>query len=68
MYSLVIKIEILVNRAVLDEILIPATGLINLIIELPIADPDPIKVSLIINNSFFLINFLYFFYNVDYQL
>ena len=38
MYSLVIKIAKLVNRAVLDEIIIPAPGLINPIIELPIAD------------------------------
>ena len=34
MHSLVIKIAILVNRAVLDEIIIPAPGLIKPIVEL----------------------------------
>ena len=52
MYSFVIKVEILVNRAVLDEIIIPAPGLINPIVELPFADPDPIEVSVIMNSFF----------------
>ena len=43
MYSLVIKIAILVNRVVLLEIIRPAPGLIKPSVELPIADPDPTK-------------------------
>ena len=54
MYSFVIKTAILINRAVLDEIKIPTPGLNNPIVELPNADPDPIKNSVIINNTFFL--------------
>ena len=65
-FSLVIKIAILVNKAVLDEIIIPAPGLINPIVEVPIALPT--SISVIINNTFFLFNFLYFFYNNHYQL
>ena len=61
MYSLVIKIAILVNKAVLDEITIPAPGLIRAIDELPTADPAPTRISVIINNTFFLFKFLYFF-------
>ena len=60
MYSFVIKIGILVKRAVLHEIILPAPGLINPIVELPIADPDPIKISVIINNIFFLFTLLQF--------
>ena len=58
---LVIEIAILVNKDVLDEIIIPAPGLIKPIVELPNADPDPIKISVIYNNIFFLFKFLYFF-------
>ena len=61
MYSLVIKIAILVNKAVLDEIIMPAPGLIRPNVELLISDPDPIKISVIINITFFLFNFFYFF-------
>ena len=53
MYSLVIKIAILVNRGVLDEITIPAPGLIKAIDELPTADPAPTSISVIININFF---------------
>ena len=59
--SLVIKIAIIVNKAVLLEIIIPAPGLIQPIVELPIADPDPIKISVIFNNTFFLFKLVYFF-------
>ena len=62
MYSLVIKIAILVNRAVLDEITIPAPVLIKPNVELPIADPGPIKISVIINKTFFLFKLLYFLF------
>ena len=54
MYSLVIKIAILVNKAVLLEIIIPAPGIINPIVKVLFADPDPIKLSVIINNTFFV--------------
>ena len=61
MYSFVIKIAILVNRAVLLEITIPALGLIKTIDELPTAEPAPPSISVIINITFFLFIFLYFF-------
>ena len=67
MYSFVIKIAILVNKAVLDQIILPAPGLINPIVELPFADPDPIKFSVIINNIFFSFKFSYLLYNNPYQ-
>ena len=56
-----IKIAILVNRALLDEIIIPAPGLINPIVELAIADPDPMKFSVRIKKIFFLFRLIYFF-------
>ena len=61
MYSFVIKIAKLVNRAVLLDIIIPAPGLIKPIVELPTADPAPTSISVMINNSFFLFKNLYFF-------
>ena len=54
MYSFVIKIAILVNKAVLDEIISPAPGLINSIVDEPTAEALPISISVIINNIFFL--------------
>ena len=62
MYILVIKIAILVNRAVLLGIIIPAPGLIKSIVEELIVGADPINISVIINNTFFLFNDLYFFF------
>ena len=56
-----IKVAILVNRAVLDDIIIPAPGLINPNVEVLIADPDPINILVIINNILFLFEDLYFF-------
>ena len=55
-FSLVIDISILVNRAVLDEMVISAPGLIKPIVELLIADPDPIKNSVRINSILFYSN------------
>ena len=43
MYSFVIKIAILVNRAVLDDIILPAPGIINPNVEELIVEPDPIN-------------------------
>ena len=60
-YSLVINIAILVNKAVIDEITIPAPGLIKPIVKLPITEPDPIKKSVTIHKTFFLIQDFYFF-------
>ena len=53
MYSLVINIAILVNKAVLLEIKMPAPGLINPIVEVPIVEALPTSISVIINNTFF---------------
>ena len=61
MYSLVIKIAILVNKAVEEVNTIPILGFNNDIVEVPIADPDPTNISVIINNTFFLFKDLYFF-------
>ena len=61
MYLFVINIAIDVNKAVLDEIKIPAPGLIKPIVELPIADLDPIKYSVIGIKVFFLFKLFYFF-------
>ena len=36
-------------------------GLTSDIVEVPIADTDPTKISVIINTTFFLFKFLYFF-------
>ena len=68
MYSFVIKIAILVNRAVLHEIIIPAPGLIKPIVEEPTAEVLPTSNSVMINNTFFLFKFLHiFFHNIHYQ-
>ena len=65
-YSLVINIANLVNKAVLLEKIIPAPGLINPIVELPIADPDQIKNSVIISNIFFYLNSYIFSFKIHY--
>ena len=52
-YSLVIKIAILINSAVLLEILIPALRFITANVLELIAEADPIKISVLINNTFF---------------
>ena len=60
--SLVIIMAILVNTAVLDEITIPALGLTKTIVELPIAEPVPTSISVIISNIFFFFKLLYFLF------
>ena len=67
MYSLVIKIVILVTKAVEEVNPIPMLGIINDIVEVEKADPDAINISAIVNNPFFLFKILYFFYNIHYQ-
>ena len=54
-YSFVIKIAILVNRAVLLGIKIPAPGLIKPIVDEPTAETDPTSISVIINSIFFFV-------------
>ena len=49
-----IKIAIEANRAALDDITIPALGLIIDRVELVIIKSDPIKISLMIDNTLFL--------------
>ena len=61
MCSLVIKVAILVKRAVLLELLIPAPGLIKPIVDGTTAEADPTSTSVIINSLFFLFIDLYFF-------
>ena len=56
-----------VNEAVEEVNTIPMLGFINDIVDVEIADPDPIKISVIFNNTFFLFKLLYFFYNIHYQ-
>ena len=62
-----IKIARDVNKAVEEVINIPMLGFINHIVEVEIADPDPIRISVIINNTFFLFKLLDSFYNFHYQ-
>ena len=54
MYSLTIKIAILVNSAVLVEIIRPALGFVTANILEYIVEEDSIKTSVIINIAFFL--------------
>ena len=56
-----IKIARDVNKAVEEVNTIPMVGFINDIVDVEIADPDPIKFSVIIDNTFFLFKLLYFF-------
>ena len=59
---------ILVNRVVLLEIILPELGLIKPTVEELIVEADPIKISVIIKNTFFLVKILYnSFYNIHYQ-
>ena len=62
-----IKIARDVNKAVEEGNTIPPLGFINDIADVEIADPDPIKISLIINNTFFLFKDLFFSYIIHYQ-
>ena len=54
MYSIVIEIAIDVRRAVLLDMIIPTLGLtIDSVLEV-IVEADPNKISVIINDTFFL--------------
>ena len=61
MYSLVIRIAIDLNKAVELINTMPMPRFINDIVEMVIADPDPNNFSMIIHNTFFLFELLYFF-------
>ena len=61
MYSLVIKIAMLVKKAVEEVITTLMLGLIKNDVEVLIADPDPNKNSVITNITFFLFKLLYLF-------
>ena len=53
-----------VNKAVEEVSTIPMLGFINDKVDVEIADPDPVKLSVIINNFLFLFNDLYFFFHI----
>ena len=65
-FLLVINVAVLVNSAVLLEIIILAPGLIKPIVAKLIVEAEPINISVIINNTFFLVTLLYFSYNTHY--
>ena len=58
-----IRIAILVNEAEELVITIPMLGFIIDIVVVLTADPDPIEISVIINNIFFLFKLLYTYLN-----
>ena len=60
-FSFVIKIALDVWRAVELVNTMPILGFFNNKVDVEIADHEPIKLSAIINNTFFLYKFLYFF-------
>ena len=57
-----IKIARDVNEAVEEVNTIPMLGFTNDIVDVGIVDPDATKISVIINNTFFLFKLLYFFF------
>ena len=61
MCSFVIKIAIEVNKAEQLAMGIPIDGLISEKVLDVIADPDPMRISVIINKTFFLFKDFYFF-------
>ena len=58
MYSFVIRIAIDVKKAVELVNTKQMLGLINDIVEVPIVDPDPNKISVISKKTFFLFKLL----------
>ena len=64
MYSLVIKIAILVNKAALDDITIPTDGLIIDKVKLVIVEPPRIKFQRSSSIPFFYLNFYTSSYNI----
>ena len=68
LYSLVIRLAILVIKVVLDETKIPALGLINPIVEVPTVDALPARILMLIIRIFFYLNFYILFHIFPYQL
>ena len=64
MYSFVIKIVTDVNGAVLDDIKRPALGFKIANVLNSIAEADPIEISVIINITFFYLNFCTSFFKI----
>ena len=62
-----IKIAVLVNKAEEPVNTIQMLGFINDIVDVEIATPDPIKLSVINNNTLFFSNFSTFSYNIRCQ-
>ena len=62
-----IKIAILVNKAVDESNTIPILGFNNHFVEVPIADPDPTIFSVIINNTSFYLTTYISSYNIHYH-
>ena len=60
-YSFVIKIARDVSKAEEEVNTTPMLGFNYDIVEVPIADPDPIKISVKFSRNFFLFNDLFFF-------
>ena len=61
MYSFVMRIARDVIKMVELVIITPILGFSNDIVEVPIADPDPAKISVTIKRIFFLFKLLYLF-------
>ena len=61
MYSFVITIANYVRKAVDLINTTKVLEFISDIVEVPMADPNPIKISVTINKNFFLFKLLYFF-------
>ena len=61
LYSFVVKIANEVNKAEQLAMKIPTDGLIDEKVLDVTADPDPIKISVIINKTFFLFKLFYLF-------
>ena len=61
------RIEKLVNKAVEEVNTIPILGFNIDSVEVPNTDPDPTKISVIINNTFFYLRIYISFYKILYH-
>ena len=62
-----VKIANEVNKVEQLAMKIPTDGLIDEKVLDVAADPDPIKISVIFNKTFFYLNFFIYFYNIDHH-
>ena len=67
-YSFLNKTAILVNKAVLDDITMPADGLINDRVELVFVEPAPPKISVKFKYVFFVFKLFYFFFRNSFSI